>query len=673
MSDFSIPGVTSKYKTSEIIDKLMEVERIRLTRMEDEVDTFKKQKSVWLSLNRKISTFRDNSRELYSFQNPFSSKIAESSVTGILTANATRTALEEKKKIIVKQIALADRFLSRPLDKDFRAEKGIYRFKVGDKEVKFNFSGGSLNELAALINKRGADLIRASVVADSDRSRVMAIEGLKTGLKNPLSLHDQALEFGITAGFIRKSGQAEQSITLDRYTITPWLLPLDETMYTLQEGSLTLKPGTEMKIPVKLTGPVTEGMVLEVEIKTEIIPEEEAGPTAPPSGPLIPTAGNIEYQGITIQNDPSQVVLPPWEKPEIPVKIDDLQVLFLQGGSQTVALPEIKDSEEFRHFQFQLQQSEIDTINLRNRNTHRLITLQNIRVRDTQVRGEYTPVKPLSTVSDALLFMDGIEITRDSNNINDLIPGVELSLHKEGAEEVSLTIERDRELIKEAIIELVGNYNQLLTHMDILTRRDESVIEDALFLNEDEKEWAEKNLGLFRGNQSLRQLKTRLQNIMMNPYPTSGESELSLLAHIGIATNATAPGRQSSLSKTRLRGYLQIEESKLDSVISGHSDWVKELFGSDGDKDLIIDNGVAFTLDQYLKPYVDTGGIISSRLNGLDNKISRKNRDIAGYNRHLEDYEAELKRKYGKMEAALNTLEQSSRALDNLNRTGSNR
>jgi len=673
MSDFSIPGVTSKYKTSEIIDKLMEVERIPLTRMEDEVDTFKEQKSVWLSLNRKISTFRDHSRELYGFQNPFSSRIAVSSDTTILTANATRTALEEKKEMLVKQTAQADRFLSRSLDKDFRAEKGLYRFKIGDKEVKFNFSGGSLNELAALINKRGTDLIRASVVADSNKSQVMAIEGLKTGLKNPLSLHDQALEFGITAGFIKKSGQAEQTITPDRYTIKPWLLPLDETMYTLQEGSLTLKPGTEMKIPAKLTGPVTEGMVLELEIKTEIIPEEETGPTAPPSGPLIPAAGNIEYQGITIENDPSQVVLPPWEKPEVPVKIDDLQVLFLEGGSQTVALPEISDSEDFQLFQFQLQQSEIDNINLRNRNTHRLITLQNIRVRDTQVRGEYTPVKPLSTVNDALLSIDGIEITRDSNNINDLIPGVELSLHTEGDRAVSLTIERDREVIKEAIIQLVGNYNQLLTHIDILTRRDESVIEDALFLTEDEKESAEKNLGLFLGNQSLRQLKTRLQNIMMNPYPTSGEGELSLLAHIGIATNATAPGRQSSLSKTRLRGYLEIEEAKLDSAISGHPNWVKELFGSDRDNDLIIDNGVAFRLDQYLKPYVDTGGIISSRTSTLDSKISRKNRDIAVYNRHLEDYEAELKRKYGKMEAALDALEKSSKALDNINRTGGDR
>lgn len=102
-------------------------------------------------------------------------------------------------------------------------------------------------------------------------------------------------------------------------------------------------------------------------------------------------------------------------------------------------------------------------------------------------------------------------------------------------------------------------------------------------------------------------------------------------------------------------------------------DWVKELFGSDGDKDLIIDNGVAFSLDQYLKPYVDTGGIISARSNSLDSKISQKNREIAVYNRHLEDYEAELKRKYGRMEAALNALEKSSESLNNLNRTGSDR
>jgi flagellar hook-associated protein 2 len=65
---------------------------------------------------------------------------------------------------------------------------------------------------------------------------------------------------------------------------------------------------------------------------------------------------------------------------------------------------------------------------------------------------------------------------------------------------------------------------------------------------------------------------------------------------------------------------------------------------------------------------VETGGVVTNRMSALDNSIARKEREIERYEEHLADYEAELRRKFGVMEGALENLEKSSRAIENLNR-----
>jgi flagellar hook-associated protein 2 len=154
---------------------------------------------------------------------------------------------------------------------------------------------------------------------------------------------------------------------------------------------------------------------------------------------------------------------------------------------------------------------------------------------------------------------------------------------------------------------------------------------------------------------------------MMDPYPTDGGRELSLLAQMGITTSAGSI-QGGALNKSLLRGYLQIDEGKLEQAINRSPEWVRQLFGNDRDKDLVVDSGAAFATDAYLKAYVDTGGIVSGRVGALADSIARKNREIEAYNKHLLEYEQELRRKFGVMEGALDNLQQSQRAIDNLNR-----
>jgi len=651
---FSIPGVSSKYDSEETIEKLLEAESIPLARMEREKQTYKSQKRAWLSLNQRMTAVRETAGNLYGFQNPFNNRIAGSSDESILTATADRTAVEDEVSILVKRVAGADRFISGSLPKDYKAPAGTYRFRVGEEEISVNFRGGTLKELAGAINRKAGELLEASVVSDSKTTQVFLIESKKTGAGNGLSFFDQAAAFGEEAGIIERSLEASRSIQLSRYP----------------EETLTLEPVSEAKIPLVPPHTMKANMALSLEARVRRLPEEVYQEPTPPPGPAIPPVGGIDFEGISVESARSRTLLPPWEPPEPPERVDDLKILFVQEGDSLTALPPLQDTEQFVSLQFEASQlpPRIDSLIVRNRNTHRIVEIRNIRIYDKTARGEYRVVNPLSTAEDAVIVMNGIEISRESNEIDDLLPGVNITLHGPGDQPVSLSVARDLESIKEGLFSFIGYYNQLLMHIDILTRHDEGILEGAVFLDDDEKEQAEEDLGLLRGNTTLMQLKSRLQRIMMNPHPTGGGQALSLLAQIGISTSGGQFQTSGLVDRTRLRGYLQIDEDKLEESVNRMGDWVKQLFGFDSDNDLAIDSGAAYQIDNYLKAYVETGGIVSNRMAALENSITRKDREIERYNEHLEDYEATLRRKFGAMEGALDNFEKSSQAIENLNR-----
>ena len=411
-------------------------------------------------------------------------------------------------------------------------------------------------------------------------------------------------------------------------------------------------------------------MVLQFKLKTELIQGKKHEEIKPPPGPSLPDTGEINFEGIRIKNEKSKVILPQWKPPKPIKRVDDMQVLFMDTNGNTLPLPKITDSKDFKSYSIEIGNlaDTIDSFNLRNKNTNRKIILKDIRILDKTSRGKYIPSHPLSQAGDAKLTVDGITVQRSSNNIEDLIPGVTLSLLAKSDKPVTLKIDKDKEAIKNAIVSLVGHYNQVITEIDVVSRRDESIIDDAQYLSDKEKNEYKKELGVFTGSLTMLQLKDSLQRVMMNPYKTEGGRKLALLAQIGISTDTRKPGSTATLDRTRLRGYLEIDETRLDNAIAAHPDWIKELFGYDTDGDLIIDSGAAYALDKVLKPYVTVGGLINTRISTLDGQISRKKTEISNYEEHLKEYEADLKYKYGKMEGALEALQKNSQALENLGR-----
>ena len=92
MSDISIPGLSDRFNSREIVSQLMELERKPLTRIEDEVTSLKNQRSAIISLNQKLSTVKDSAKALFGFRNPFDENQARSEFPNVLSAVANRDA-----------------------------------------------------------------------------------------------------------------------------------------------------------------------------------------------------------------------------------------------------------------------------------------------------------------------------------------------------------------------------------------------------------------------------------------------------------------------------------------------------------------------------------------------------------------------------------------------------
>ena len=656
MSDIYIPGIRSRLNSEKLIEDLMKVERVPRDRAAENLERLENEKTYWQDVGRRITTLRESARTLYSFQNPFNDRIVRSSDEFVLTGTSTREAVEQEKFFTVRQIAQADRFLSAPLEESLRVESGNYKFTLGKEEISFDFRGGTVREFVDVLNRRGKNIIQGSLLSVRAGARSLLIEGKQSGQDNRLGFSGQAEAF---AQQIKMIAPAAEVFTSD-------------SRMDIGSGVTRVNAGDKQSLRIYSGVEPAPGLVLRFESSTIERPEDIWIQPEPPSGPALPPGGVVSYGGIVIENESSEVKLPEWTPPTPPSRVDNMSVVSLKlSDGSTVELPPLNISGDWNAQTVRLDEyaagQTILSIDINNQNTHRDVSLRNMQIYDPSTLTGFRPLNPVSVAQDAIVLMEGIEVHRSSNNIDDLIPGVTLTLKSTSTQPVKLNVDSDREGVKDAIIAMVGNYNRLMAEINILTRIDTQVVDELTYLSRDEQTEYKKRLGTFQGDSTLNQLRGNLQRTVSATYPTSAESDITILGQIGIGSDLRRGGASAGFDSSRLRGYLDIDEKALEAAISTNLMAVKELFGADTDGDMLADTGVAFTLESTARPFVEIGGIISLKTGGMDSKIATERRRIDTMNKQLETKEAQYKVQYGQMENAFSRMERMSSSLDRIN------
>lgn len=171
--------------------------------------------------------------------------------------------------------------------------------------------------------------------------------------------------------------------------------------------------------------------------------------------------------------------------------------------------------------------------------------------------------------SDSLFLYNGVSINRSSNNIDDLIVGVSISLQETG--KTSVDISQNTKQISTSVSSFITNYNELMTNLS------ESVNYDS----------DSGNSGTFQGVSQIVSLKSTLSRNLMTP-----DNEGRNLANYGITLNSN--------------GYLDIDSTVFDAKLSENSADVESFFTGHTSTDVREDNDGYFTkLNSTMSNFID--------------------------------------------------------------------
>jgi flagellar hook-associated protein 2 len=655
MPDINLPGISNNIDVKDIIDSLVKVESKKLDRLETAKEKLDKEKSAWITLGNKLNALQDSSKQLHGFRSPFENKIALSGNEAVLTAKAVRIAEPSRSMVRVERVAKNERILSDPIPDSFVIRENPHLgFSVGEKEVDIHFEGGRAPDLVKAINEQAGDLLSAKITKDTKDTSVLVLESKNMGSDNRITVTDgETLEFFKQIGLFEERDllKVDTALTPDRVEKLT-----DKMGYSIEDDTLLLEPESGAVLSLEKPVEAKESLIVKLKVRAVEIPKEQV---IPPSveWPELRSIGTVQVRDVEIVGGGSvpRIEDEPEKIKEEPVVVDNRVFGFIdtRGQKHTIDAGEI--GEEYRELKLRLvdivpEGTAVSGIMFTNMSTGRRIEYREISVEDPSQRGGIVPKNLAQEAGDSIVYIDGVRVQRSSNEIDDAIGGVTLQLLRDSDEDIAITVDRDYERITGKIVDMIEKYNDLL-----------KFINDGMKVVPSGSIDEENEVGILTGDITVLGLKNRLQNIMMNPYPTSRGKELSMLAQIGISMGAHGTGWSDIKG-----GYLQVDEDRFIQALRETPEGVKELFGSDTNNDMVDDNGVALIMEKNLKGYTNSQtGIVAYHIKNTNSDIKSQENRIEDWNEHLEEYRKKLESDFTLMQQALHEMEQSQKSLEN--------
>ncbi|TLS17599.1 MAG: flagellar cap protein [Betaproteobacteria bacterium] len=224
------------------------------------------------------------------------------------------------------------------------------------------------------------------------------------------------------------------------------------------------------------------------------------------------------------------------------------------------------------------------------------------------------------TAQNSKFTVNGLEIERATNSVDDVIDGVTLNLVKaDTTTSLTLTVGKDTDAITTKVNAFISAYNSLASTISDLHKKG----------------------GTLEADNTATSVLYQLQSVFNVPANIAG-SDVNYLAQVGI-----------SFKKD---GTLALDSTAFTKALKNNGDAVTALF-TDTEK------GFAQRLYDSASDLLGTNGLVASRVSGLNSRISILDTNIDRETVRLDNYETRLRKQYSALDSLMGTLKNTSSYL----------
>lgn len=229
------------------------------------------------------------------------------------------------------------------------------------------------------------------------------------------------------------------------------------------------------------------------------------------------------------------------------------------------------------------------------------------------------------SAQNAKATINGLNVSSESNTLNNVLDGVTLTLNKTNTSPTSVTVNQDSATLTKGVQDFISAYNSVVSTIRVQTLYDD----------------ASKTAGPLQGDATARGLLFQMRNLIGSN--SSASSAFGRLSDVGIDINTD--------------GTMVLKSStKLNDAISKNPSELRKFFSNSSDTDNTV-NGIATRVKNLTKQILDTtSGAIANSTNGLNSTIKRNNTKIDGINTHASQVETRLRAQYTALDTSMSKL-----------------
>jgi len=642
-----ISGLATDIDVEGVIHKLVEVERIPIKRLEEEKNIKENEIKGWEFLKNEVNKLNEISKNLYGYKSVFKEKSIIDNQYFVL--NPTRGAERSKHKIEILSLAQNHKILTEPLNSNNKLSSANFEIQVGSEKRNIQFKNQTTpKDLVDAINNNSGDIVNAQIIKTENNKIRILIESKKTGKENRISFNALDSDSEKLFNDIGLYSEIEKkSITLDFNDKKP------EVFYFYENGyDNTVSAIFQIKKEYQFVLPQKEELKngkIKFLYKSFSIPQEITQASNLIQNLTTKNIGNVTIKDVTVNS--ADIILNEISE-ELKEEAKQLKSIFEvelfddKGVSQKF---EINYSQDWQSYETDIKLENIAKIVFRNSSEQNFL-IDNFEIFFKSGEKEFKNI--VQEPQNAKIKVDGVLFERDKNeDLNDIIPDSILTLKEKTDKPVEVEIKEDTEKIKEEVKKFIEQYNNLLETLSELSKTSTGAKPG---------DYKKEERGLLSNDIALVNLQSKLRATVVDSYQTSLGRNLTTLAQIGIST-----GKWGSDWNSIKKGLLQMDDEIFASMLNNYGDKIGEIFGFDSNNDKIIDTGVAFKLNEVLKPYNAPKGLIDGRIKLAKKMIENTKKEIDKKEEYLKKYEQQLRDKFGKMESSIQQYKGMSEALDN--------